>query len=149
MLPHTRHSIKTMTSVSTGHIILTSSRGRAATAGIKLGTSSPGVLRYIDWATSTRPSACTVASKTWARQRNWCAQVLHLFVKTYILFPTAILALQYYERSVWPVSVREGKEEENLKIIIPPLYIIFWFFLYKIDTLQHVSDVVDSPLLHF
>ena len=44
VLPHTKHSGETMTSVSAGHTILTPTQP-AATAGIEHRTSSPGVIR--------------------------------------------------------------------------------------------------------
>ena len=49
-----RQSWETITSVSTGHIILTpdpTRKGRAATAGIEPGISSLGVARFTNWAT--------------------------------------------------------------------------------------------------
>ena len=54
VLPHMRQSWETMTSVSASHYTDTdpTSRERAATAGIEPGTSSTGVVRSTDWATT-------------------------------------------------------------------------------------------------
>ena len=53
-----KQSWETMTFVSAGQIILTPTQpvgsGRAATAEIEPGTSSPGVARSTDWATAPR-----------------------------------------------------------------------------------------------
>ena len=59
---HTRDRAGIMTSVSAGHIMLTPSKGRAATAVIEPWTSSAGIARSTDWATAL-PAKETPASR--------------------------------------------------------------------------------------
>ena len=64
-----------MTSVSVGHIILTTdptSRERAATAGIEPGSSSPGVARSTT--ELPRPPGEMQTDKLWQKERNGLRQ---------------------------------------------------------------------------
>ena len=114
VLPHVRQSGETMISFSAGHIILTptqTSRERAATAGIKPGTSWPGVARSTDWATAPPPplrrflegfqAGCTLDSRSPSQAQAPLHPLTVLSTSTWIRqFPKT-------KKSVGPCNLQE------------------------------------------